>query len=185
MRGFVDSGFGSCAIEASSIGIEEQRLAGCRIHTAAFTNFTQDHLDYHGDMAAYWQAKRRLFDWPGLRAAVINLDDPQGPGLARELEARGGVDVWTCAIDGEARLVARHAQYRDGGLAFELHEGDESHPVRSALIGQFNLANLLVVAGVLRAHGVPLADVASACAALGPVPGRMQRVAAAADWRCR
>ncbi|MEY4755050.1 MAG: hypothetical protein RJA44_2725, partial [Pseudomonadota bacterium] len=65
LRGFVDAGFAAAAMEASSIGIEEQRLAATAIDVALYTNFTPDHLDYHGSMAAYWAAKRRLFDWPG------------------------------------------------------------------------------------------------------------------------
>ena len=69
LQRFVAEGFAACAIEASSIGIVEQRLAGARIAVALLTNFTRDHLDYHGTMDAYWKAKRRLFDWPGLRAA--------------------------------------------------------------------------------------------------------------------
>eukprot|EP01036_Dinobryon_divergens_P042279 gene42280-56166_t len=77
-RRMLDNGFGACAIEASSIGIVEQRLAGTTVEVALFTNFTRDHLDYHGSMEAYWAAKRALFNWPGLRAAVINVDDPQG-----------------------------------------------------------------------------------------------------------
>ena len=73
LRHFVDVGLKACAIEASSIGLAEHRLAGTRVHTAIFTNFTQDHLDYHGSMDAYWQAKAALFQWPGLTAAVVNI----------------------------------------------------------------------------------------------------------------
>ena len=72
LRQFADASFKACAIEASSIGIVEQRLAGLRIAVALFTNFTRDHLDYHGSMDAYWAAKRQLFAWPGLRAAAID-----------------------------------------------------------------------------------------------------------------
>ena len=73
-RDFTRTGFFALA---SSIGIAEHRLAGLPIAVAQFTNFTQDHLDYHGGMDAYWAAKRILFDWPGLKSAVINTDDPQ------------------------------------------------------------------------------------------------------------
>ncbi|MFO1254031.1 MAG: Mur ligase family protein, partial [Inhella sp.] len=83
-----DAGFAACAIEASSIGIEEHRLGGVQIKVAQFTNFTQDHLDYHGDMTAYAAAKRKLFDWSGLQAAVLNSDDPQGAAWAAELQGR-------------------------------------------------------------------------------------------------
>ena len=176
LRRFVDTGCVACAVEASSIGIVEQRLAGTRIAVALFTNFTQDHLDYHGSMAAYWEAKRALFDWPGLRAAVINIDDAQGDALASALR---GPEAWTYSLHRDARLRAENVAYRDGGLAFDVAEGGERVPVRSTLIGTYNVANLLAVIGGLRALGVPLADAASSCAVLSAVPGRMQRVEAA------
>jgi len=172
---FAAAGFAACAVEASSIGIAEHRLAGTRVAVAVFTNFSQDHLDYHGDMAAYWQAKAQLFAWPGLRAAVVNLDDEQGVELARTLSG-GSVDVWTISARGEARLRATQVRHDIHGLAFEVHEGATSAPITTALIGDFNVANLLGVIGVLRSFGASLADAAAACAALTPVPGRMQRV---------
>ncbi|MEN9417350.1 MAG: hypothetical protein RI988_970 [Pseudomonadota bacterium] len=174
---FVRDGVQACALEASSIGLEEHRLAGTRIDVAIFTNFTRDHLDYHGTMDAYWAAKRRLFDWPGLRAAVVNIDDPMGERLASELQ-RAGMACWTVSARREARLVARQARIADGGLAFELHEAGERATVRTALIGDFNVHNLLGVAAAVRASGAPLAQVAEALQQLGPVPGRLQRVGA-------
>jgi UDP-N-acetylmuramyl-tripeptide synthetase len=178
-RRFADQGFGACAIEASSIGIVEHRLAGTQIAVAQFTNFTRDHLDYHGSMEAYWDAKAKLFAWPGLKAAVVNVDDAKGAELAASL--RGGtLDLWTCSRRGDARLRAADLRYVDDGLAFTLVEGETRHDVRTALIGEYNAENLLVVIGGLRALGVPAADAAAACAKLTPVPGRMQRVPAAA-----
>jgi MurE/MurF fusion protein len=175
LRDFADAGFSACAIEASSIGIAEHRLAGTRVHIALLTNFTRDHLDYHGSMAAYWSAKRRLFDWPGLRAAVVNVDDEHGALLAQEL-AGGGLDLWAVSATGPARLSAKNIGYVGGGLAFDLHEGQAQVPVRSRLIGDYNVHNLLGVIGGLRALGVPLVDAAAAVHGLLPVPGRMQRV---------
>jgi UDP-N-acetylmuramoyl-L-alanyl-D-glutamate--2,6-diaminopimelate ligase len=176
-RRFVDAGFEACAMEASSIGIVEQRLAGARIDVAMFTNFTRDHLDFHGGMAAYWEAKARLFAWPGLRAAVINVDDEQGATLARQLDDRG-LDLWTFSAQAHhaARLQARHIHYQAGGLSFTLNEGPHTVAVHTGLIGDYNAANVLAVIGALRAAGVPLADAAAVCASLTPVPGRMQRV---------
>ena len=176
LRRFVDQGFAACAIEASSIGIEQQRLAGLRIGVAMFTNFTRDHLDYHGTMDAYWQAKRGLFDWPGLRAAVVNVDDPQGAALAAEL-ARRPIDLWTVSThDRSARLVADGLGYADGGLAFTVREADRAAAVRSTLIGDYNAHNLLGVLAGLRALGVTLDDAAGVVPRLSAVPGRMQRV---------
>ncbi|MGE4052457.1 MAG: UDP-N-acetylmuramoyl-L-alanyl-D-glutamate--2,6-diaminopimelate ligase [Piscinibacter sp.] len=175
LRGFADAGFVACAIEASSIGIVEQRLAGTRIAVALFTNFTQDHLDFHGSMDAYWEAKSALFDWPGLRAAVVNLDDPKGDEIVARLR---GPQAWTYSLHRDATLRAGAIGYRDGGLAFDVVEGETRAPVRSQLIGEYNVSNLLAVIGGLRALGVPLADAAAACAVLSSVPGRMQRVEA-------
>ena len=182
-RRFVDSGFSACAIEASSIGLTEHRLAGTRIRVALFSNFTQDHLDFHGSMDAYWQAKAQLFAWPGLRAAVINIDDARGAALAAELDgesAHRALGVWTYSTLREARLQALHIGYADDGLRFEVHEASAAAAVATRLIGDFNVSNLLAVIGGLRSLGFPLADAAMACAALTPVPGRMQRVPAGA-----
>ena len=180
LRRMVDAGFAACAIEASSIGIVEHRLAGLRIAVALFTNFTRDHLDYHGSMEAYWAAKRVLFGWPGLRAAAVNLDDPQGVALARSL-AGGVPELWTYSLErDDVRLRARDLGYVDGGLAFTLYEGREALPVRSRLVGDYNAANLLAVVAGLRALDVPLADAVRAIAGLTPVPGRMQAVPAPA-----
>lgn len=174
-RSMVDEGYAACAIEASSHGLAEGRLVGTAIRIAQFTNFTRDHLDYHGTMQAYWAVKRTLFSWPGLQAAVINVDDAQGAALAAEL-AGGALDVWTCSVGGTARLAAHDLRYVDGGLAFELAEGSERLPVRNTLIGDYNANNLLGVLGGLRAAGVSLADAVAVVPGLTPVPGRMQRL---------
>ena len=203
LRSMADQGFAACAIEASSIGIVEHRLNAVHIAVALFTNFTQDHLDYHGSMAEYWAAKRALFAWPGLRAAVINIDDARGHALATELQG-GPLKVWTVSLQHAARLQAQGLSHADGGLAFEVVEALErpqgraapSPPpvgvketwdgpafpcervsLRSRLVGEFNASNLMVVIGGLRALGVPLQDAVAAVCALTPVPGRMQRVA--------
>jgi len=177
LRRFADAGLAGCAMEASSIGIAEERLAAVKIDVAMFTNFTQDHLDYHGSMGAYWAAKRRLFDWPGLQAAVVNIDDDHGLALAEALQP-AGLPVWTVALHRAARLRGRDLHYVDGGLVFEVIEGDRVVTVSSRLVGEFNASNLLVVLGGLRALGVPLADAAAVVPALDPVPGRVQRVGA-------
>jgi UDP-N-acetylmuramoyl-L-alanyl-D-glutamate--2,6-diaminopimelate ligase len=190
LAGFVRDRVPACAIEASSIGLVEHRLEGVRIAVAVFTNLTQDHLDYHGTMEAYGAAKRRLFDWPGLQAAVVNVDDPFGAQLADALRSRRDLDLWTVGTaTGPAapRLVASAVQQR-GGLTFTIQERDgASAEVSTGLVGAFNVHNLLAVAAALRALGhagaLPstghdLPAVARALAAVQPVPGRMQRVEA-------
>ena len=179
LRQFVERGVRACVMEASSIGIAEHRLDGTRIRVALFTNFTQDHLDYHGSMEAYWQAKRELFDWEGLEAAVINIDDPQGARLAQELQG-GPLDVWTVSCEGKpARLQALDVHYDAQGLVFTLVEEGERTELRTALIGQYNVANMLGVLATLRALQVPLAQAVQACSGLLPVPGRMECLTAA------
>jgi UDP-N-acetylmuramoyl-L-alanyl-D-glutamate--2,6-diaminopimelate ligase len=182
LRGFVDQGLVACAMEASSIGLDESRLAGVRIKVAVFTNLTQDHLDYHRTMDAYWAAKRQLFAWPGLQAAVVNVDDAQGALLAVELAALGDA-LWCVSAQprASARLTASRVHYQQGGLAFDVVEqGDhKAVPVRTTLVGDYNVHNLLGVLGALRALGVSLNDACAAMTQLTPVPGRMQRVGAA------
>lgn len=173
-RRFLSEGAKACAIEASSIGIEERRMDGTRIRVAGFTNFTQDHLDYHGSMEAYWAAKEALFSWPGLQAAVVNVDDEKGGLLEQKLQGR--MEVWTCSCSRPARLQAQDIGYADGGLRFVVAEAGERHVLQTQLIGQYNVSNLLGVVGMMRALGVPLADAVRACTGLLPVPGRMERL---------
>ena len=173
LRQFVSDGVRALAIEASSIGIEEQRLAGLQIDVALFTNFTQDHLDYHGSMEAYWEAKRRLFAWPGLRAAVINIDDAFGARLAEELR-HSHCDVWTVSLKQAARLQAFNIRYTARGVQFDVHDGDDEQLVSVPLIGDYNVANVLSVMAALRSLGVSLAIAAYVCSRLQPVPGRME-----------
>ena len=174
---FIAAGAEFAAIEASSIGIVEHRLAGTAIDTAVFTNFTQDHLDYHGSMDAYWQAKAQLFDWPGLRVAVVNVDDAQGRALAQTLALRCALDVWTVGLQHPARLMAVDIAHTAQGMAFTVVEGQQRQPMQTALIGQYNISNLLGVLATLRGQGHSLAQAVAACASLQPVPGRMQQIA--------
>jgi MurE/MurF fusion protein len=167
-------GMRACAIEASSIGIAERRLDATALRVAVFTNFTQDHLDYHGSMASYWEAKRQLFAWPGLAHAVVNVDDPQGVLLADELT--GSLDLWTVSAQRAARLQARDIRHSDHGMVFDVAEGDAVHTVYTQAVGHFNVLNLLGVLAAMRCLGVPLADAVRACTQLLPVPGRMQRL---------
>lgn len=180
LRAWADAGVRSCVMEASSIGIAEHRLDGTAIDVASFTNFTQDHLDYHGSMQAYWAAKAALFTWPGLRAAVVNLDDPHGGELMAQAQARG-LDVWSVSLLPGARLQATNIAYGEAGLSWAVCEGAQRVALATNLVGDYNVSNMLGVIGILRALGVPLADAVGACADLPPVPGRMEQVASAAQ----
>ena len=176
LREFQQAGLRACALEASSIGIEEHRLDGTKIRVAVFTNFTQDHLDYHGSMKVYWASKARLFQWPGLVAAVVNIDDEKGAGLVAELNGSRSeaVDVWTVSCQRPARLKAQDIVHNERGVSFTVVEDQMRCPVETQLTGQFNVSNLLGVIASMRTLGVPLDACVDACEALQPVPGRME-----------
>ncbi|GAB4218154.1 MAG: hypothetical protein Fur007_22830 [Rhodoferax sp.] len=171
---WVARGFGACAMEASSIGLTEHRMAGVRVHTALFTNLTQDHLDYHGSMAAYGHAKAALFDAPGLRAAVVNIDDAWGAALAQTLCQRRELALWTVGLGPSARLRALDVHHGAQGLSFTVAEGAQTLRLSTPLVGDYNVNNLLGVIAGLRSLGWPLSDAVATCAALSPVPGRLQ-----------
>lgn len=177
-RNFVNAGFTACAIEASSIGIAEERLSGTKITVAVFTNFTQDHLDYHSSMDAYWEAKLKLFSWPTLRAVVVNIDDQKGRDLIASFKS-SQLDIWTTSIFEKARLNAHDIGYFENGLQFKVTEGEQTFLLRTPMIGAYNVSNLLGVIASMRALGVGLAFAVEACQLLTPVPGRMDCVSGA------
>ena len=178
LAGFRRDGATACALEASSIGIEEGRMNGARVDVAVFTNFTRDHLDYHRSMEAYAAAKEKLFAWPGLRTAIVNLDDALGSKLIAETTARS---VLGYAI-GEAGAV-RAEELRDTphGQCFTLVLPSGRVEVETALLGRYNVSNLLAVAAVLHDSGVEAAEVAHRLSALQAPAGRMERLGGAGE----
>ena len=180
LREMASEGVTSCVMEASSIGIAEHRLDGVHLRLAMFTNFSQDHLDYHGDMAQYWQAKESLFDWPGLQAVVINVDDPKGVVLANKLQQAGQVKVWTYATQEQdiktdlQHIQAVKVEYANGGMRFDTTLGDRSISLETTMVGNYNVSNLTGVITCLCALGHSFEDAAQACMHLPSVPGRME-----------
>ncbi len=159
------------AMEVSSHALDQGRVAGVRFEGAVFTNLSRDHLDYHGSMDAYGAAKARLFRWPGLRFAVINLDDPFGRELARRCQA----ETLGFGIEVAGAVTASALECSPQGISFDLVAGQGRARVRSALLGDFNVSNLLACATVLLALGEPLAETVRSLEAIAPVPGRMNR----------
>jgi UDP-N-acetylmuramoyl-L-alanyl-D-glutamate--2,6-diaminopimelate ligase len=164
------------AMEVSSHALEQGRVAATAFEVAAFTNLTRDHLDYHGSMEAYGAAKAKLFVWPGLKAAAINIDDAFGRELARKLPA--GVRGWrlSSAGDAQADVVASDIVTSAEGVAFSVRTPWGERRIHSRLLGRFNVANLLTVIGCLGALGEPFERIAGAIEALEPVNGRMNRI---------
>ncbi len=173
-------GAASVAMEVSSHALDQGRVDDVRFRVAVFTNLSRDHLDYHGSMAAYGAAKARLFDWPGLAAAVINLDDPFGVELHARMAA--GPERIGVSVEGDPRSRVRAERLRldDQGIGFDLIVEGRACPVRSRLLGRFNVDNLLAVAGALHALGWPVEAIAARLTMASPVPGRMQPIIGAA-----
>ena len=173
----VEAGARIGAMEVSSHALDQQRVAGCRFAGAVFTNLTQDHLDYHPSMEAYFEAKASLFAPPLLDAAaqvVVNADDPWGAQLA----ARLGERCWRSSLEPatEAELRIEQLQLGPDGVRGVLVSPLGSGPFRSPLLGRFNLMNQLQAVGVLLQQGLPLAGLLEGLASFRGVPGRMERV---------
>lgn len=173
---FRDDGAFGVAMEVSSHGLDQGRVDGVRFDTALFTNLTRDHLDYHGSMQRYGDAKRKLFEWPRLRHAVVNLDDDFGAELANSLD-RSSLDVVGYGI-GKGEISGHRLDLSSRGLRLEIKTPWGVSEIQSRMLGAFNASNLLGVLGMLLTAGVPLPEATGVLSGLHPVPGRLQIVSA-------
>jgi UDP-N-acetylmuramoyl-L-alanyl-D-glutamate--2,6-diaminopimelate ligase len=171
---FRDEGASHVAMEVSSHALDQGRINAVAFDLAVFTNLTRDHLDYHGTMQAYGAAKERLFGWPGLDAAIINVDDPFGRALAAR--APHGVSLLRYGVEREADLVASAIETTTSGLRFHLKTPWGEGEVATRLLGRFNVSNVLAVAACLGRLGFAFDAIRDALATLGPVSGRMNRI---------
>ncbi|WP_022834345.1 UDP-N-acetylmuramoyl-L-alanyl-D-glutamate--2,6-diaminopimelate ligase [Salisaeta longa] len=168
LRAMVDAGCTACAMEVSSHALDQRRVYGIPYDVAVFTNLTQDHLDYHGTMAAYERAKKRLFDGLDAQAtAVFNADDPAGPRMVAATDATRWSYGTTPAADGRLRV---HRVAIDG-----LTASIDGHRRTFRLTGRFNAYNLAAAYGAGRAVGLAGPAVADALAAAPPVRGRLEQ----------
>jgi UDP-N-acetylmuramoyl-L-alanyl-D-glutamate--2,6-diaminopimelate ligase len=184
LRRAVDAGVSVAVMESSSQALDLHRCDALSVAAAAFTNLTQDHLDYHGTMENYFDAKLRLFDGrTGERPAVsvVNTDDEYGARLARELE-RTGARFITYAIRAGADVAARGVEFSLGGNRFELLTPAGSRQLRSPLVGQPHVYNVLAAAACALALGYDLEVIARAVETCAGAPGRFERVAHAGDF---
>ncbi len=160
------------AMEVSSHALAQDRIAGLQFETAVFTNLTRDHLDAHGDLAAYGQAKSLLFRRAGLKTAVLNADDAFAAELERVVPA--GCDVIRTSVRGERAELGATIEHSDlSGLMLAVDGRFGRVRFRSRLIGDFNAENLLGALGALLASGQSLDAAAAALEAASPAPGRM------------
>ncbi len=173
-------GFKTVAMEVSSHALDQGRVNGVQFDVAVLTNLTRDHLDYHGTVEAYAEAKRKLFHWPDLQHVVLNLDDAFGQRLAAEL-ANTTVQVWGYGV-GEAAnypqqsVIATSAKFDSQGIQATVVTPFGVGELKAPILGRFNLHNLLAALSSLLAKGISLEAALTALQHVETVPGRMQRV---------
>jgi len=171
-----DAGTKLVVLEVSSHALAQERVAGLRFAAAGFTNLTRDHLDYHGDMAGYFAAKRRLFvEHLALDGvAVVNAHDPWGARLADQLGP--GRTTWRYGTRVEDQLRAESAELSIAGITAAVQTPRGPLALRSPLVGAHNLENLLCAAGLALAAGLPLAAVEAGLSTCRGAPGRLERI---------
>ncbi|MGH8174392.1 MAG: UDP-N-acetylmuramoyl-L-alanyl-D-glutamate--2,6-diaminopimelate ligase [Rhodanobacteraceae bacterium] len=171
---FRDEGASHVAMEVSSHALDQGRVNAVEFDVAVFTNLTRDHLDYHGTMTSYGAAKERLFAWPGLSTAIINIDDAFGRALAARVH--GDVELIRYGVERDADVVATSVATGATGLRFHLATPWGKGDVETQLLGRFNVSNLLAVAASLGRLGLSFDAIRDALEALTPVSGRMNRL---------
>ena len=174
-----DAGARTMSLEVSSHALDQERVAAVRFDTAVFTNLTRDHLDYHGTLEAYGEAKARLFRMPGLQRAVINVRDEFGARLATTIDPSvervlfaASNELWIEPGASWIRLPEMRAT--PAGLTLHVESSWGAGTLRSRLVGEFNAENLLAVLGVLLGWGVPLQQALIALSTCVAPPGRME-----------
>ncbi|WP_373501650.1 UDP-N-acetylmuramoyl-L-alanyl-D-glutamate--2,6-diaminopimelate ligase [Desulfococcus sp.] len=179
LGGMRDAGVTHVVMEASSHAIDLGRIDGCWMDVAVFTNLSQDHLDYHGDMARYWECKKRLFTRHlaagpkgGRAVAVINRNNSQG----RELADIMGVRAVTAGFSADNAVWASGIECRLDGISGEMSTPDGRFSFQSPLVGRHNAENILCAAAAAMAVGVSPAAIQSGIAGLRTVPGRLESI---------
>ncbi|MEN8112939.1 MAG: UDP-N-acetylmuramoyl-L-alanyl-D-glutamate--2,6-diaminopimelate ligase [Actinomycetota bacterium] len=168
----VDAGVDVAAIEVSSHALELHRVDAIQFRVAAFTNLTEDHLDFHGDMASYFATKARLFTPDRTRHAVIWVDDPAGYGLAGSVE----VPVTTVGLDKPADVRAIDLVETIDGSRFVVATASGSFPVTLSLPGRFNVHNALIAIGIALELGLDSTAITRGIAAVRTIPGRFEKI---------
>ena len=189
LKELLNAGAQQVAIEISSHALDQDRVSGLDVRTAVFTNLTQDHLDYHGTMDEYAEAKAKLFQRPQLENAIINFDDAFGRELAMKLLAVDGPQVWGYALSGNAffgfekfgdrlkRAYTENTLFTTTGYESQFHcDALGSSAVQLAVLGEFNLSNCLAVWTVLLSQGLSPSDASKRMSKLSAVPGRMELI---------
>ena len=178
LHAFVKQGKQAAAMEVSSHGLQQGRVNAVAFKGAVFTNLSRDHLDYHGSMEQYLQAKLALFKTPGLQFAVVNLDDPNSAEVLRSLS--GNVQRWTYSASGNQGnhpevVIAEQVKHSVAGIEFDAVWREHRQRATTTLVGEFNLDNVLAVLCVLLATGSEFAAAVAQIAQLSAIAGRMEK----------
>lgn len=167
----LEAGVDSVAMEVSSHAIDLRRVEAVHFAVAAFTNLTQDHLDYHHTIEEYFAVKKRLFTEMPVGARVVDIDDPLGAGMAADFD-----DVLTVGLSPDAMIRAEEIELHATGARFNLCTPEGRARIALPLAGSFNVSNALVAAGCALAIGVPIESIVSGLEHAPQVPGRLERV---------
>lgn len=175
---FVKQDKRNAAMEVSSHGLHQGRVNGVNFKGAVFTNLSRDHLDYHGSMAEYLQAKLALFKTPGLQFAVVNLDDASSAEVLQSLPDT--VQSWTYSATGQRSTAkeavsAEQVKHSAAGIEFDVVWGEQRRRTKTSLVGGFNLDNVLAVLCVLLATGSEFDAAVAQLAKLNAIAGRMEK----------
>jgi UDP-N-acetylmuramoyl-L-alanyl-D-glutamate--2,6-diaminopimelate ligase len=189
LKKLIDTGAQNLAMEISSHALDQDRVAGLDVHSAVFTNLTQDHLDYHGTMGEYAEAKAKLFKLPQLKNAIINFDDAFGRELAMKLLAGDGPQVWGYALSSNTftgfekfgvrlkRCYTENTFITNAGYESQFNcDVVGSSAIQLAVLGEFNLSNCLAVWTTLLAQGLSISEASKRMSKLSTVPGRMELI---------
>lgn len=180
LAGFVAKGAKQVALEASSHALVQGRIEGLKTDVAVFTNLTRDHLDYHSTMEEYARAKRLLLEQPGLKHIIVNLDDSEAKNWINAASQEKSITVLSSMLSPEKLnanwqyCVAQNIQFHSNGLSFLLRSSWGDAQISCALLGNFNVSNLLAAMASMLVLGHSVESLANACEQVKPVAGRME-----------
>lgn len=181
MAELLAAGATNIAVEVSSHALMQGRVNNVNIHCGVFTNLTRDHLDYHGDMQSYANAKARLFNQFNLPYAVINIDDPVSENMINQLSTT--TELWCYGFTNAQQVEVKGTNLKldRNGISFGVVTPQGNGQIKSSLLGAFNASNLLAVLSVLLIHGVPLKGALARLSIVMAVPGRMEKISTGKD----
>ena len=185
LKDMVSNNMDSAVMEVSSHALALKRVEGCSFRVAAFTNFTQDHLDFHGTMDEYFDVKKSFFNFlDSSGTAVLNIDDPRIGELPRKLHCK----VVTCGLDERAEIraanITEHRQGIPSGISFDVLMPDSTFSIDSAFVGSFNVYNILMSIGITYALGIGEEAIKRGIKNAKPVRGRFERIDEGQNYLC-